>query len=59
MFYFESSTEVSEEVIKPLQSSLGPITTDNGTEFTDHINIASKLNIDNYFAHPYASNGLS
>ena len=31
------------------------ITTDNGTEFTDHKNISSKLNINYYFAHPYAS----
>jgi len=52
------STEVSEQVIKLLQSSSSlafTITTDNGTEFTDHKNIASKLNINYYFAHPYAS----
>ena len=31
------------------------ITTDNGTEFTEHKSIANKLNINYYFAHPYAS----
>ena len=33
----------------------GSITTDNGTEFADHKTIAEKLDIDYYFAHPYAS----
>ena len=54
----KSSTEVSEQIINLLQSSSGPIftiTTDNGTEFTDHKNISSKLNINYYFADPYAS----
>ena len=54
----KSSTEVSVQVIKLLQSSSSPIftiTTDNGTEFTDHKNIASKLNVNYYFAHQYAS----
>jgi transposase, IS30 family len=31
------------------------ITSDNGTEFTDHQTISEKLAIDYYFAHPYAS----
>jgi IS30 family transposase len=54
----KSSTEVSEQIMNLLKSSSGPIftiTTDNGTKFTDHENISSKLNINYYFAHPYAS----
>lgn len=31
------------------------ITSDNGTEFTDHELVSKKLKIDYYFAHPYAS----
>ncbi|MDC0535671.1 IS30 family transposase [Francisellaceae bacterium] len=31
------------------------ITSDNGTEFTNNRSISKTLNIDYYFAHPYAS----
>ena len=31
------------------------ITSDNGTEFTDHELVSKELKIDYYFAHPYAS----
>ena len=31
------------------------ITSDNGTEFTDHQIVSKELKIDYYFAHPYAS----
>ena len=31
------------------------ITSDNGTEFTDHEIVSKELKIDYYFAHPYAS----
>ena len=31
------------------------ITTDNGTEFTDHESIASQLGVSYYFADPYSS----
>ena len=41
------------EILKPY--SLHTITSDNGTEFTEHKDIASQLNIDYYFANPYAS----
>lgn len=54
----KTSLEVSDKIIKLLNSSSnGPftVTTDNGTEFTDHKRIAEKLNIKYYFAHPYAS----
>jgi len=54
----KSSAEVSNKVIQSLQSSAKQpftITTDNGTEFTEHKTIAEKLNIKYYFAHPYAS----
>ncbi len=54
----KSSAEVAEKAINALQSTTKQsftITTDNGTEFTEHKAIAKELNIDYYFAHPYAS----
>ena len=54
----KTSLEVSDKIIKLLNSSSNgafTVTTDNGTEFTDHKMIAKKLNIKYYFAHPYAS----
>ena len=54
----KTSLEVSDQIIKLLNSSSNSaftVTTDNGTEFTDHKKISEKLNIQYYFAHPYAS----
>ena len=54
----KTSLEVSNKIIKLLNSSSNSVftvTTDNGTEFTDHKKISETLNIQHYFAHPYAS----
>jgi len=54
----KSSLEVANKVIESLNSSANKIftiTTDNGTEFTDHKRMAKELKIKYYFAHPYAS----
>ena len=54
----KTSLEVSNKIIKLLSSSSNSVftvTTDNGTEFTDHKKISETLNIQHYFAHPYAS----
>ncbi len=42
-------------LLKPFKSSSHTITADNGKEFASHEEIASKLNISYFFAHPYAS----
>ena len=42
-------------VISSLPANAKTVTSDNGTEFTDHKEVSSKLNLQYYFAHPYAS----
>jgi IS30 family transposase len=42
-------------LLKPLQTSVHTLTSDNGKEFAQHEAIADALNADFYFAHPYAS----
>mgnify|MGYP003305525896 CR=1 FL=1 len=39
----------------PFKGNILSITTDNGTEFTEHKRIASNLNTTVYFVHPYCS----
>lgn len=39
----------------PYKEHVLTITSDNGTEFAEHQNIAKKLNTNFYFAHPYSS----
>ena len=54
----KSANEVSDTIIALLKSSSSPlftITTDNGTEFAQHQKVATNLNMNYYFAHPYAS----
>jgi transposase, IS30 family len=54
----KSSESVANIVIQSLKkhgSSPSSITSDNGTEFTLHQEISLELDIDYYFAHPYAS----
>jgi len=41
--------------LKHLKPNIKTITTDNGTEFALHQQIAKALNIDWFFAHPYSS----
>ena len=54
----KSSSEVSCKVVELLKLSKTPvlsITSDNGSEFTNHKFIAENLGVQYYFAHPYAS----
>jgi IS30 family transposase len=54
----KTASEIEASVIKALDDYNGEkhsITSDNGTEFTNHTAISKSLNIDYYFAHPYAS----
>ena len=43
------------EMLLPLKQWIHTITSDNGKEFAAHENVATSLNIDYYFCHPYAS----
>lgn len=51
----EAVEQALEELLKPLQKRCHTITSDNGKEFANHQAIASNLQADFYFAHPYAS----
>jgi IS30 family transposase len=51
----EAVEQALEEFLKPLQKRCHTITSDNGKEFANHQAIASNLQADFYFAHPYAS----
>jgi len=48
------SQAVIEELL-PFKKHVLSITTDNGTEFSDHKTITKKLEATVYFAHPYSS----
>lgn len=43
------------DLLLPYKDYIHTITTDNGTEFAEHIAIAKKLETSIYFAHPYSS----
>lgn len=43
------------DMLLPYKNSVLSITSDNGTEFAEHQNIAQKLKTEFYFAHPYSS----
>lgn len=54
----KTSLSVCTKIIDSLDTKaqhIHTITSDNGTEFTEHEMVSKKLNIDYYFAHPYAS----
>lgn len=54
----KGSKEVKNTIINLFKQHTGKsysITTDNGNEFMLHGSIAQELNVDYYFAHPYAS----
>ncbi len=56
--YGKIAKQVSKAVIEellPFKNHVLSITTDNGTEFSDHKTIVSKLDTIVYFAHPYCS----
>ena len=42
-------------LLKPHKKWLFSLTSDNGTEFSEHLNIAKDLGVDYYFADPYSS----
>ena len=44
-----------KEKLMPIRHLVHTITVDNGKEFADHQDIASALECDVYFAHPYSS----
>lgn len=47
--------EVAYRELLPFAGTIRSITTDNGTEFAMHKELAKKLNTTIYFAHPYSS----
>jgi IS30 family transposase len=54
----KNAKELAQSMINimlPYKDSIKTITSDNGTEFAEHKEIAKKLNCDFYFAHPYSS----
>ena len=55
---FKTAQAVSDAMIallRPFASCVHTLTTDNGKEFAQHERIASTLDADFFFAHPYAS----
>lgn len=42
-------------LLKPHRDKVYTVTSDNGKEFSEHEQIAKALDVDFYFAHPYAS----
>jgi IS30 family transposase len=55
---FKTAQAVSDTMIallRPFASCVHTLTTDNGKEFAQHERIASALDADFFFAHPYAS----
>lgn len=42
-------------LLSPLASKVLTLTSDNGKEFANHLAIAEALNLNYYFAHPYAA----
>ena len=54
----KNAKELAQSMINimlPYKNSIKTITSDNGTEFAEHQEIAKKLKCDFYFAHPYSS----
>jgi IS30 family transposase len=54
----KTAAEVEESLVNallPYKDMLLTITSDNGNEFINHKSIAERLEIEYYFAHPYAS----
>lgn len=51
----KSAPEVELVVTQAIKGAAHTITSDNGTEFTNHQNIAQKLSLQYFFANPYAS----
>lgn len=43
------------ELLQPIVDCVHTITSDNGKEFAEHEKVSQKLNVDFFFAHPYAA----
>lgn len=55
---YKTAAKVSNaiiELLKPFKGKVHTITSDNGKEFADHQVVSKELEVDFYFAHPYAS----
>lgn len=50
-----STNDAAVRLLLPLKEHIRTITSDNGKEFAEHKNIAEKLGVDFFFAHPYHS----
>jgi IS30 family transposase len=48
-------TNMIIDLLGPLVDCAYSLTSDNGTEFAQHQDIAQRLNLDFYFAHPYSA----
>jgi IS30 family transposase len=51
----ESLADNVIDMLKPYKDQVYSITSDNGTEFAEHIKISKGLEVDFFFAHPYSS----
>jgi IS30 family transposase len=51
----EGVTEAVTRLLRPHKRKCHTVTFDNGKEFAEHKIIATELNADLYFAHPYHS----
>ena len=54
----KTSNETADKMVKAINTKAKfafTITSDNGSEFSNHVEVARKLGIKYYFAHPYAS----
>lgn len=51
----ESLADNVIDMLKPYKNIVHSITSDNGTEFAEHMKISKELEIGFFFAHPYSS----
>jgi len=51
----EKTEQAVKQLLKPVANKVLTITSDNGKEFGNHMEIAKELNCGFYFAHPYSS----
>jgi IS30 family transposase len=50
-----SVTDTIVDLLTPVADRVHSLTSDNGTEFAKHREIAQRLDLDFYFAHPYSA----
>ena len=51
----QAVSQAMTKLLKPYKNKVHTMTSDNGREFTKHEEIATALDADFYFAHPYSS----